>query len=234
MLKMALGDIPEKVYGYPVRQPYPSEDVFFAMNPNVAGYAAEDRAIVLNKGARNKDKYLSNRELAGVAQNEALRLYMRDADINPDFKLTPEQKMEFQGTAYANNEKELKQSIVARILTGDRSAGEATPEQKQIAEKIFKNMRPSSGFSGFPTSHPFVKNPDGSQSNVKLSSWDIDGKTYVIPTMVGGKELKGKAAVKVAMDYGLDKYPSFSDSKSAEQWIDKYHGKIGEDGKLLE
>jgi hypothetical protein len=36
------------------------------------------------------------------------------------------------------------------------------------------------------------------------------------------------------MDYGLDKYPSFSDSKSAEQWIDKYHGKIGEDGRLLE
>ncbi len=132
---MALGDIPEKVYGYPVRQPYPSEDAFFAMNPNVAGYAAEDRSIVLNRGSK-----LSNKELAAVATNEAARLYMRDMDISPDFKLTQEQRLAFQGTPYANNEKALKQTIVSRILTGDPSAGKTTPEQKDFSKKLISDL----------------------------------------------------------------------------------------------
>ena len=38
----------------------------------------------------------------------------------------------------------------------------------------------------FPTKHPYVKNKDGSESNVKLGTFGIDDKQYVIPTMVEG------------------------------------------------
>jgi hypothetical protein len=131
-LREALGEIPQSVYGYPVRKPTPSEDVFFALNPNVGGYAAEDNSIVLNSGSK-----LSNKELSSVASNEALRLLMRENDINPSFKLTNEQKMAFQGTPYATDEKALKQSIVARIATGDPSAGKFTKEQKDFADSIW-------------------------------------------------------------------------------------------------
>lgn len=240
-LASAMRPLPSSVYGYPVRQPTPSEQVFFAINPNVGGYAAEDRSIVLNEGARNEDRYLSNRELGAVAQNEAARLYMRDRGIIPDFKLTKEQEQKFQGTAYASNPEALKQSIAARIITGDQSAGKITKEQKSFSQSLLKQMQgigkppslnPEPEFKGFPSSHPYVTNPDGSRSNVKLATVGIGDKTYVIPTMVEGKQLSIKESVDKAKSYGLSNYPSFSDPKEAENWSKKYHGSIDERGKL--
>lgn len=135
-LASAMRPLPTSSYGYPVRTPTPSEQAFFALNPNVGGYAAEDRSIVLNQGSS-----LSNRELGAVAQNEAARLYMRDRGIVPDFKLTKEQEQKFQGTTYASNPEALKQSIAARILTGDQSAGKITKEQKSFSQSLLKQMQ---------------------------------------------------------------------------------------------
>ena len=240
-LASAMRPLPTSSYGYPVRNPAPSEQAFFALNPNVGGYAAEDRSIVLNEGARNENRYLSNRELGAVAQNEAARLYMRDRGIVPDFKLTKEQEQKFQGTTYASNPEALKQSIAARIITGDQSAGKITKEQKGFSQRLLKQMRANGGpvetnpepkFKGFPSSHPFVRNKDGSKSNVKLATVGLGDKTFVIPTMVGGKDLPIQQAIKTAKDYGLSNYPSFSNPQDAENWSKKYHGSIDEKGKI--
>jgi hypothetical protein len=127
--------IPQSVYGYAVRRPYKSEDTYFALNPNVTGMAAEDGRIVLNPYSGLKyDQQL------GVAKNEAIRLFMRENQIDPQFKVTPEQMKSFQGTAYGTNEPALRQTLVARILTGDPSAGNATEEQRKAAQSIMQQL----------------------------------------------------------------------------------------------
>lgn len=83
----------------------------------------------------------------------------------------------------------------------------------------------------FPTKHPMVKNKDGSTSNVRLGSFTEGKKTYAIPTMVNGVQLKGKAAFGVARKHGLEKYPSFDSVDKAEAWIQKNHGNIAAPGK---
>jgi hypothetical protein len=98
----------------------------------------------------------------------------------------------------------------------------------------------SSGGGGawtFPTKHPKVKNADGSSSNVRLGSFTEGGKTYVVPTMVEGIRLSGKAAFSLAKEHGLDKYPAFEGATMAEQvdnaeaWIQENHGNIAAPGK---
>jgi hypothetical protein len=127
--------IPQSVYGYAVRQPYKSEDAFFALNTKVAGMAAEDGRIVLNPYSG-----LKYEEQLGVAKNEAIRLFMRDNKIDPQFKVTPEQMKAFQGTAYGTNEPALRQTLVSRILTNDPSAGNVTDEQRKAAQSIMQQL----------------------------------------------------------------------------------------------
>tara|TARA_R110002110_G_scaffold164773_5_gene364972 strand:+ start:253 stop:717 length:465 start_codon:yes stop_codon:yes gene_type:complete len=83
----------------------------------------------------------------------------------------------------------------------------------------------------FPSPHPKVKNADGSESHVKLSTFGFDGKEYVLPTMVDGKQLSNDEAIASAKKYGLSNYPSFSSLKKAEAWIAANHGKITGPGK---
>ncbi len=89
----------------------------------------------------------------------------------------------------------------------------------------------------FPTPHPFVKNEDGSMSNVKMATVTFgeaaDAKHYVIPTMVGGKLLPLQDAIEVARTFGLDRYPVFKDLTEAEKWAQLNHGNISETGWLL-
>jgi hypothetical protein len=105
--------------------------------------------------------------------------------------------------------------------------------EKRLADlqkKLSPNPEPK--FKGFPSSHPFVSNKDGSKSNVKLATVGLGDKTFVIPTMVGGKDLSIQQAVKTAKDYGLSNYPSFTNPQDAINWSKKYHGSIDEKGKL--
>lgn len=73
----------------------------------------------------------------------------------------------------------------------------------------------SSGDSVFPTQHPTVANEDGTFSNIKTITTEIDGKNYVIPSMVEGQQLSNEEAVQIAIDNGLEKYPSFDDPNEA-------------------
>ncbi len=76
-----------------------------------------------------------------MARNEGARLYMREYDIRPDFKVTPEQKKAFAGTPYAGNELLLKRTIAARILTGDPSAGKITSGQRSWVGFLQKGLQ---------------------------------------------------------------------------------------------
>ena len=118
----------DTVLGYSVRAPFPGEDAFFRANPRVGGMAAEDGAITLNPYST-----LTDQERASVARNEAIRLHQRNLGMQYTFPLTPEQSSGFKGTAYESDKDAARQSVVARILSGDPSAGTPTDAQRAAA-----------------------------------------------------------------------------------------------------
>jgi hypothetical protein len=89
----------------------------------------------------------------------------------------------------------------------------------------------------FPTKHPYVKNKDGTESNVKIGTFSFgegDNQVHVlIPTMVGGKQLKNEEAVEIAKKMGLSRYPKFKTQKEADDYAKSIHGSINEQGFLL-
>lgn len=89
----------------------------------------------------------------------------------------------------------------------------------------------------FPTKHPFIKNKDGSRSNVKTATFSFgegdEAMHLVIPTMVGGKQLTNDEAVEIAKKMGLSRYPKFKTQKDAEDYSKKIHGSVNEQGFLL-
>jgi len=111
----------------------PGEDKYFKSNLGVAGMAAEDGKVILNPYSKNKPE-----EQDAVARNEAARLYMRNNEIKPSFALTKEQRAQFAGTPYANDEQVMRETIAAHIFSGDPSAKTATQEQKDFVESQLK------------------------------------------------------------------------------------------------
>ena len=120
---------------YPVRQPYPGEADYFAKNPRVAGMAAEDNAVTLNPGLLNPAARQS------VAANEMLRLFMRQHGLQAPMP-TPEQRKGFVGTPYEQNLQALGDSIIARALSGDPSAGDLSEEQRKFAAWVQSLLKP--------------------------------------------------------------------------------------------
>lgn len=122
----------DPLLGYKIRQQlFPGEDSYFKSNPTVTGMAAEDGQVILNPYAGpdvNRD---------AVAKNEALRLFLRDKNIEPGYALTEQQRGTFAGTPYAKDEAALKASIAARIYSGDPSA-QATPEQSEWVQSFMR------------------------------------------------------------------------------------------------
>jgi len=84
-----------------------------------------------------------------------------------------------------------------------------------------------------PTQHPFVKNKNGTQSNVLFSSFEADGKHYAIPTMVGGKILKPVEAFSLAREKGLHYYPNFLTKEEVNAWIQANHGNFSAEGRQI-
>lgn len=125
-----------KMYG--MRTPYKSELDFFKGRPEVAGMATEDNKIILNPFSS-----LSPQEKMAVAKNEALRIYMRLNDVSPAFDLTKAQKSMFMGTEYEKDPLSAKQTILARILSGDPSAKDATLDQTLEAQKLQEQIMQS-------------------------------------------------------------------------------------------
>ena len=128
----------DEVMGYPIRKPSASEVDYFLQHRDVAGMAAEDGAIVLNPYSSN-----SPEEQMAVAKNEAMRLWMRENNVQPDFEVTPEQEQQFAGTEYGKPESAipLRQTLLARMLSGDPSAGKTTKAQQDYAKRLSDAMR---------------------------------------------------------------------------------------------
>ena len=122
--------LPKKnYYGYPVRTESPSEADYFYNNQNVSGMATEDGAIIFNP-------YSKGRNMDAVGKNEAARLWLREKKAVPEFSVTKEQREYFKGTAYENDELNMKHTILGRIISEDPSAGKITPEQKKWADYL--------------------------------------------------------------------------------------------------
>jgi hypothetical protein len=112
------------------REPWPSEDEFFKMRPEVAGLASEDDCVVLNPYST-----LSDSEKEAVLLNESARVFMRRSGLWPTFSLTEEQATSFANYGPIDS---IKATIAARILSGDPSALEPTGEQLAFCSGIEK------------------------------------------------------------------------------------------------
>jgi hypothetical protein len=55
-------------------------------------------------------------------------------------------------------------------------------------------MRNVQGGRPIDLSRPVIKNPDGSISTERTATFETDGAHYVLPTIVGGKQLDPRAA----------------------------------------
>ena len=106
---------------------YPGEETFFRQNPHVAGRAAEDNSVTLNPYSK-----LTQREQLSVVQNERARVIMRSGN-SPGFRLTKDQKKAFRGYG---TDQDIRETIVGRIISGDRSAGAFTKEQSEFANRL--------------------------------------------------------------------------------------------------
>tara|TARA_R110000868_G_scaffold195864_2_gene441675 strand:- start:972 stop:1388 length:417 start_codon:yes stop_codon:yes gene_type:complete len=131
----AAAGFPKGVYGIGVRPDlYPGEDEFFKKNPHVTGMAAEDDRIIMNPYSTLKPK-----ERDAVMLNEAARVHMRRGTMEaPRFTLTPEQETAF--AKYSKDPADRAATLAARILSGDPSAGVATPEQTEYVARLRKFM----------------------------------------------------------------------------------------------
>lgn len=120
-------------FGYQQREANQEESEWFEANANISGYASDDGYIVINPFSN-----LSKKELEGVCINEAIRLFMREHEISPKIQLTQLQTDFFKGTAYEGMPDAAKQTIIARIISGDPSALDYTTHQKKVANEIYK------------------------------------------------------------------------------------------------
>jgi hypothetical protein len=125
---------------YPIRpEPYPSEDEFFWLNPQVAGYAAPDKTVVLNRHSQ-----LPTASKMQVALNEAARHHMMDQGTLHRFPITEGQQGFFQRESpghYARDPQMARHSILARLISDDPSAGPYTDEQRQAADGVLQGLR---------------------------------------------------------------------------------------------
>jgi len=113
----------------PERHPYPGEMDYFRKNPHVAGMATEDESVIINPF-----KQMNPQERAAVVMNETARVMMRAGKVpRPEFAVTDEQRRQFSGYG---SEQDIRETIAARILSGDPSAGSATPEQSEFAKSL--------------------------------------------------------------------------------------------------
>lgn len=125
----------EGVYGVGMREPYESELEYFKANPHVAGMAAEDDKIILNPYSTLKPQ-----EKESVKLNEAARVHMRRGLMEaPRYALTPEQEKAFAKYGTGNID-DIRQTLAARILSGDPSALTPTPEQLDYVKRLRQFM----------------------------------------------------------------------------------------------
>tara|TARA_R110002012_G_C11661031_1_gene612191 strand:- start:87 stop:452 length:366 start_codon:yes stop_codon:yes gene_type:complete len=109
------------------------------------------------------------------------------------------------------------------------------PDNKSVSEyankrafeaKVDSYLKSMDGKKIFPTNHPNVGG-----SNVVTTTVSFDGKHFILPSMVEGKNLmEGDEFINVAREKGLKNYPAFNDPKIASAVSKLMHGGVLEDG----
>lgn len=116
---------------------YDGEMGYFRGNPHVAGMAAEDDRVILNPFSKN-----TLQEQNSVALNESARVFMRNNPLlAPSFGVLPSQAQPFAGTAYGQNPQALRETLAARLLTGDPSGGQPTKAQSGYVNMLGRLAR---------------------------------------------------------------------------------------------
>lgn len=99
-----------------------------------------------------------------------------------------------------------------------------TKQEKNLYQYHLNNLTGSGG----------VDNPDGSRSTVKGMTVEMDGKTYVIPSIYKGKELTTDQAIENAKRIGIDSFPSYDQQDLADIRYRAIHDYFDKDVKDLQ
>ena len=173
---------PSSLYKGTVRQElFDTEKEYFKQNPNVGGMMTEDNKIIINPYSN-----LTEEEKQKVVENETIRLGFKENNIVPDIELTDEQRAFFKGTPYEKDEDAMKQTIIARIMTGDPSA-KATEDQFNIASgyRYDGSKKSMSGFLG-PIQSDTGKTMTEFSIDMKIKQPDGSVKEMRVPSLVPG------------------------------------------------
>ena len=94
--------------------------------------ATEDDMIIFNPYSPISDSARNN-----VYKNEESRIFMRKSKNRPSFKLTNEQMRQFKDYG---SEQDQRETIAARILSGDKSSLNPSREQREYVMWLKKEM----------------------------------------------------------------------------------------------
>ena len=98
--------------------------------------------------------------------------------------------------------------------------------KRALNAEVDSYLKSMDGKKIFPTNHPNVGG-----SNVVTTTVSFDGKHFILPSMVGGKNLmEDDKFIEVAKEKGLKNYPAFNDPKIASAISKLMHGGVLEDG----
>jgi len=93
--------------------------------------------------------------------------------------------------------------------------------EEEVAKETEKPVEP------LPGAGVRVENEDGTFSTERTVGVNIDGKEYVIPTLVNGEQLTIDEAVEHAREMGLENFPSFDSVEEAERYAKDRSSQLG-------
>ena len=79
-----------------------------------------------------------------------------------------------------------------------------------------------------------VNNPDGSFSTERSMGVNIDGREYVLPTLLNGKQATPDEAIEAAKQRGLENYPNFATQEEASEFARNRSEALGAQGTAQE
>lgn len=103
----------------------------------------------------------------------------------------------------------------------DKTLGGLTPQEKTLYQTHLTNLGGKGG----------VNNPDGTRSTLFATTVEIDGKTYILPTVYGGQKITPAEAIKKAQAAGLQNFPSYASQADADKRYGQLHEFMEKDTK---
>src|SRR5258708_7302036 len=99
------------------------------------------------------------------------------------------------------------------------------PQEQALYQMHLENLHGAGGVDNPPT----AENPQGSRSTLYQTTVEIDGKTFVIPTVWNGQIVSPAQAVQLAQQKGLDTFPSYASDQEAEARYQQMHAFMEKD-----